>query len=406
MRTMIQGRGRTAAVLVLMGVTVFVAITFETLPVGLLGAIAGDLGTTDQGAGLLISVYALVVVVGAIPLSALVARYDARMVFFAVVAIFVVSTLLMAVSTTLPVALAARLLGGLGHAVLFTCVFRIALSVVPPDRTGTAAVVVSIGNATALSLGQPAATALGVATTWSVPFALISGIFVVLAVLTFVLVKSPTTRTGSQAALRDAWRPPLIRVAATITVLVLGQFVTYSYVEPLLRAAGVSEQGVSAALLGYGAACVVGLLLISPFSDRRPALAVKIVTGLVLLAFLALWLGRDNPATAIGAVILWGLTFGAVPVLVQVLSFRASPGNPDAAPAVVNTAFNIGITLGAVVGGQLLAVTAPGNLPLASAVLVVVVLATSSTPNWLPRDGRSKVAVEGMMSGEPEGSAR
>ncbi|MEU4689601.1 MFS transporter [Actinoplanes sp. NPDC023714] len=388
MSTVIEGRATRNrwAVLVLLGVTVFVAITFETLPIGLLGSIAGDLGTTDQGAGLLISVYAVVVVVGAIPLSALVARFDARRTLLVVLGIFAVSTLLMALAPALPVALVARLLGGLGHAVLFTCVYRVALSVLPPDRTGIAAGVVSAGNATALSLGQPAATALGVATVWSVPFALIAAIFTTLAVLTVVLVREPSPTTTAQATLRAAWRPPLIRVAATITVLVLGHFVTYSYVEPLLRAAGVSDQGVSAVLLGYGAACVVGLLVISPFSDRRPALAVKIVTALVLLAFLALWLGRTHAGLIVAAVILWGLSFGAVPVLVQVLSFRASAEAPDAAPPVVNTAFNIGITLGAVVGGQMLRFIEPGSLPLASAVLVVVVLAAILQPRWLPRD--------------------
>jgi hypothetical protein len=82
---------------------------------------------------------------------------------------------------------------------------------------------------------------------------------------------------------------------------------------------------------------VAGLLVISPFSDRRPALAVRI---------------------------------------------------------------------GAAVGGQLLAVTAPGNLPLASAALVAIVLGAVLTPRWLPRDGRSGRPVAGMMSEETEGSAR
>src|ERR1700712_2774220 len=119
------------------------------MPIGLLTDIAAQLHTDTAGGGLLVSAYALVVVLGSIPLSAAVARYDARAVLLAMLGVFAVSTALVATSCTLPIAVAARVLGGAAHAIIFTAVFRIALAVVAPQRRGRAAGTVAAGNAVA-----------------------------------------------------------------------------------------------------------------------------------------------------------------------------------------------------------------------------------------------------------------
>lgn len=374
----------------LLSTTFFAAITFETLPVGLLGAMARGLGASEGNSGLLVSAYSVVVVLGAIPLSAMAVRFDARRTLVTVLAVFAGSAALLACSPDLPVAVAARLVGGIAHALVFTGVWRIALAIVAPDRRGRAASVLGLGNAGAFAAGVPAGTALGVATAWWTPFVVVAGVFTALAVALAVVLpgdvaarsNGPTTR----AALRAARRPPLLRLGLTITLLVTGHFVTYTYVEPLLRGAGVAAHTVSLVLLLYGVTSILGLSLVAVVADRWPAAALRAVLGLLVAVVATLWLGHGSVALTIGAVVLWGLAFGSTPVLFQVLLLRAEPDVPEIGPSINNTTFNVGITLGSVAGGLVLTWTSIGGLGLVSAVILAVVLALTVRPGWLPAD--------------------
>ncbi|MFJ4268356.1 MFS transporter [Paenarthrobacter nicotinovorans] len=379
--------------LTLMGVVVFVAITYEVLPVGLLGSIGADLASNEQGAGLLVSTYSFVVVLGAIPLSALLAKQDARRTLLIVLAVFAFSAGLLGFASSLPMAMLARVVGGLAHALLFTAVYRIALAVVPSERKGLAAAAVSGGNAVALSLGVPAATALGGAMSWRTSFAVVSCLFGLLIVLSWVVIPSRTggagqgMRAGEVIAEMQRW--PLLRMGITITVLMVAHFTAYTYVEPLLREAGIVDESVSVVLFGYGVASVVGLMLVSRISDRRPTAALRVVIALLVITMLGIWVAHAAAIATAAIVIVWGLTFGALPVLLHVLALRASDHAPEIAPPVVNTTFNVGITLGAVVGGQVLVAGNAAATTLVSFALFLGMLSVAFIPRWLPRDRTS-----------------
>ncbi len=377
--------------LLLLGASVFVAVVYELLPIGLLTPIARDFGVDEQGAGLLVSTFSVVVVIGSIPLSAVTARFDARITLAVVLIIFFVSAGMMALTSSFALAIVARGLGGLAHAVLFTALYRIALSVVAPERRAIAATTVSAGNAMALALGVPLATALANLASWRLPFVVVSVVFALLAVASLVLLPKARTESGeamtTRLVLRAAVQPELLRVALTIVIVLLAHFLTYTYVEPLLRGAGVPEQGIVLVLFGYGVACIVGLLTVTRFTHAHPAAALRITLAFVLAVVIAIGLTRDSPWGITIAVIAWGVSFGALPVLLNVLAIRASLRLPAVAAPVSNTAFNIGITLGAVVGGQAIAVTGTGGLGFISAAVLLIVMVLAFVPRWLPRDG-------------------
>jgi predicted MFS family arabinose efflux permease len=95
---------RVRVILLALSTAIFVTISYESMPIGLLTDIAAQLHTDTAGGGLLVSSYALVVVIGSIPLSAAVARYDARTVLLAMLVVFALSSAMVAASTTLAVA--------------------------------------------------------------------------------------------------------------------------------------------------------------------------------------------------------------------------------------------------------------------------------------------------------------
>jgi len=219
------------------------------MPIGLLTEIAAQLHTDTAGGGLLVSSYALVVVIGSIPLSAAVARYDARAVLLAMLVVFALSSALVAASTTLALAVAARLLGGAAHAIIFTAVFRIALAIVARERRGRAAGTVAAGNAVALSLGLPAATALGAATSWRLPFGVAAVAFVLIAAVTALVVpvRLPATEPDPSATmiLAAVRRPSMLRVGITVVLTTGAHFATYTYIQPILVEIGLSAAQIT-----------------------------------------------------------------------------------------------------------------------------------------------------------------
>lgn len=355
-----------------MAAAVFAAITTEVLPVGLLPVIGRDLGTSVSNVGLLVSAYAVVVGLGSIPLTALVARWPRRGVLCVLLAIYALSNAVLAVADDYWIALAARLLGGLAHAAFFGAVFGAAVSLAPAGRAGRAIAFVGVGNVLALALGVPLGTALGTALGWRWVFAGAALLMAVLAVLTLQVLPSnqPAPTHAEQAPVLKAVRSrPILLVAALIAVLTFGHFTTFTYVNPLLRYAGVNAGGVSLVLLGYGLAGIVGLALSSHVVDRRPhtGLRCAIILSAMSLAGLAIW---PSVTPTVIWMVLWGLSFGALPTLIQAVALRAAPSAPDAAPAVVNSMFNVGIAGGALLGAREAAVAAPAVLAWTGAVLV------------------------------------
>lgn len=385
---------RGFVILGLLAVATLLVITTETLPVGLLPQIARGLHVSAGRVGLLVTVYGAVVVVGAVPLSALIARFPPRWSMTVVLAVFVASMLGTAASTTLGAAVAARLLGGVAHAVFTSCSFAMAVSVVPPVWRGRAVAITGAGNAVALALGVPAATTLGAQLGWRVPFQLAAAaLFAVLVAI--VVLHRPSATAGAPEAssarslLAAAKDPALVRVAVVIVLVMGAHFLTYTYVAPILIGAGVPEASVGLVLIGYGVAGAVGLLVAGRIADRRPR-GILIVTIAVTAAALALlWLLRGSAPGAIAATAVWGSAFGAAPVLWQLIAVRAAPASASVGPAVVNSAFNVGISLGALGGGSLLALVPASALALPSVALLAVALVLATRPRWLPADSRT-----------------
>lgn len=382
---------RSRLTLGLLAAATLVVMTTETLPVGLLAQMADGLKVGEGRLGLLVTVYGAVVVVGAVPLSILIARFPPRRSMLVVLAVFVVSIAVTAASGSLGTALVARLVGGAAHAVFYSCSFTMATSVVPERMRGRAVAIVGSGNALALALGVPAATAVGVWLGWRVPFAGAAGILVVvIAALTLAYRPVP----ASAAPLASSWRPlvrgirswPLARVGLTIVIVMGAHFLTYTYISPILTGAGVPSGLVSVALVAYGIAGVIGLVVAGRYSDTHPGQLLKATVALTLVALALIWLLRSSAPGAFAATAVWGLAFGAAPVLWQLMAVHAAPAAASIGPAVVNSAFNVGISLGALGGGALLAFAPPADLALPSLGLVAVALVLVTRRRWLPQD--------------------
>lgn len=376
-----QVTGGRRGPLVLLAACVFAAICTEMLPVGLLPEVGRGLAVSESSAGLLVSVYAVLVAVTSVPIAALAGRWPRRPVLGGLLATYALSNVLFAAAPDYAVALVARTIGGLAHAGFFAVAVAAAVSLVDAERSGRAVAVVMAGNGLALVFGVPLGTVLGTALGWR-------WAFVVLAVATAglsaaVLRVLPADRapraSDDTPVLTAARRPALLLMSAVITLLALGHFTLYTYVSPLLLHDGVGRAAVGAVLFGYGCGGLVGLALASLVVARHPELALAVdcvAMGVSLL--LAAVVGSTWAIVAV--VVVWGTAFGAFPTLTQTVTLRAARDAPDAATALVNATTNVGIAGGALLGSQLLAVVAVPHLGWVGAALAAVALAV-----YLPR---------------------
>jgi MFS transporter, DHA1 family, inner membrane transport protein len=373
-------RHRPVALLVLLAAATFAAVTTEMLPVGLLPSISQGLGVSESQVGLLVSGYAAVVAVGSVPMAALLERLPRRPVLALLLVTYAVSNAVFAASGSYGLALAARLVAGLAHAAFFGVVVSAAIALVPRDRAGRAVAVVMSGTTVALAVGVPAGTALGTAFGWRWVFAGAAVLLLLLAAAAArLLPDTPPVAPGRQTVLAALGQRRLLLIAGVIALLMLGHFTAYTYISPLLTHAGVTRNAVSAVLLGYGAAGLIGLTLAGSVADRHPQAALRLTIGLMAACLAALGLGHATAPTVVIAVI-WGMAYGALPTLTQSAALAAAPAAPAAGPAVVNAMFNVGISGGALIGARELAAGPVSTLAVTGAALVIGALALHAAP--------------------------
>lgn len=378
--------------LLVMATAVLVAITTESLPIGLLPEIGHDLHASDSQTGLLVSAYALVVAIGSVPMAALVARWPRRRVLGVLLLVFALSNVVMAAAPDYGVALLARLVGGVAHAGFFSAIFAAAIVVAPRERAGRAMAFVSGGIALGLCFGVPLGTALGSAVGWRWAFLACAIAMVLLAVLiTVALPNHPAPASGSGTPVLTAIRRrPLLLIAATTVILILGHNTTYTYINPILLHDGVRLGRVSLVLAGYGLAGVIGLVLAGVIADRSPRRGMFAAVGLIALCLLLLGLARQ-PATSVPVIVAWGVGYGSLPTLIQAVALRTVPDAPDSATSIVNSAFNVGISGGAFIGARELLIAQPPVLALTGCALVLLSLLPLAHPSL--SDARTQSAA-------------
>jgi predicted MFS family arabinose efflux permease len=364
-----------------LGAACFVYVTAETIPVGLLPQIADGLAVSEADVGLLLTSYAVVAALTTIPLTALTMRIPRHLLIAATVAIFAISQLIAAFAATFQILTLSRLICAAAHGVFWSTIAPVAARLVPPDRAGRATALVFLGNSLAIVLGVPLGTALGQWLGWRAALAVLAvgGAACVVALL-MVLPKLPAlpqdlaVRAGAQlkASVRIIRDGPVAAVCLVTVVLVIGHFAAYTYLAPLVRRDGGLEGfGLSALLLGYGAAGLAGNAIVGRFVDRRPGPLLVTLTALMALSLVVLVPVLGVVPTVLAALV-WGGTFTAIPAVLQAAILRVAPQARDAASAVYVVAFQIGIGGGALLGERFVSSERLPWLPGLAAVLTVV----------------------------------
>jgi MFS transporter, DHA1 family, inner membrane transport protein len=374
--------------LLVLGAATFTMVTAEMLPTAVLPQMSAGLGVAESSTGMLVSMWAAVVVVVSFPLVRLVAGRDRRAVIAVALAVLAASSVATAVAPAYGVAVGARLAGAAAVGLLWATANAHVADLVP-DRLLARSVAVVLGGATlGLVLGTPLASLVAGAAGWRAAFAGLAALTLVVAVLVRTVVARTAAAPAAEATVPDAGDPgpgtprapagpgPMIAVTAIVGVLLVGHYGAYTYVTRIVETpAAALPGGVSTLLLVFGLASALGVALAGRFGARTaPALAVAAAgTALALAGLVAV---DVHPALGVVVVVVWGVASGALPPLAQTLILRlGGPARRATAGALIPVVFNGGIAVGAAFASLVVARGGVGALAVPAAVLVAVTAA-------------------------------
>lgn len=329
----------------------------EFTPMGMLPLIADGLGVSIPAAGLLVSAYALGVLVGAPVMTLAFARVARRTLLIGLMGIFTVGNLLAAVSDSYSMLLAARIITSFNHGAFFGVGSVVAASVVAPERRASAVAAMFTGLTIATIGGVPLAAWLGEVLGWRATFWGIAAVgAVVMVALRLALPLMPVDNNDDmRAELRVVARPAVLLALALTVVGASAMFTVFTYIVPILQTETSAGTGfVTAMLVVYGVGLAIGNLIGGRFADRSVdgTLMASLLGVVVLLVAFAAGM-RWEPSAAL-LIFLWGIaSFALVPPL-QMRVMQEAHEAPNLASAMNIGAFNLGNAVGAALGGAVI----------------------------------------------------
>ena len=376
--------------------------TTEFVIVGLLPTVAADLGIGLPSAGLLVSLYALGVAIGAPVLTALTGKLPRKALLLGLMALFTLGNLLAWQAPGYASLVAARVLTGLAHGVFFSIGSTIATSLVPKDKAASAIAIMFTGLTVALVTGVPLGTFIGQHFGWRETFLAVSALGVVAFVGSWMFVPNDIHHTPP-ATLRQQARvlaePRLLLVYAKTAIGYGGSFIPFTFLAPILtEVSGFSAGAVGWVMLVYGVSVAAGNIWGGRLADRLgPIPALRIIFALLAAVLLLFTFTASHTWLALATVLLWGaVAFGNVPglqVYVVRQAERFAPQAVDVASGLNIAAFNLGIAGAAWAGGLIVTHLGLMHTPWIGALVVLVSLALTQWSGVL--DGRSGFPVRG-----------
>ncbi|MFD8976947.1 MFS transporter [Streptomyces sp. NPDC059593] len=332
--------------------------TTEFVIMGLLPEIAADYGVSIPAAGLLVTGYALGVVVGAPLLTVFGAKVSRKRMLMLLMGLFVLGNLLSALAPNLGVMLTGRVVASLAHGSFFGIGSVVAAELVAPEKKAGAIATMFTGLTVANIVGVPLGTFIGQALGWRTTFAIVAALGVVGLLGIAKLVPAMPRPEG--ARLRGelkAFNNPQVLLAMAMTVLGFGGvFAAITYIAPMMtHVAGYADGSVTWLLVLFGIGMFLGNLLGGRFADRAlmPMLYVAL-GGLAVVLALFTVTAHNKVLAAITILLVGALGFATVPPLQKRVLDQAH-GAPTLASAVNIGAFNLGNALAAWLGGLVIA---------------------------------------------------
>ena len=343
--------------LLALAIGAFAIGTTEFSPMGFLPQIAENLNISIPTAGMLITAYALGVMIGAPIMTLWFGHFPRRKALIILMAIFTLGNIFAAIAPNYWGLMGARIFTSLNHGAFFGIGSIVAISVVPKDKQASAVAMMFMGLTIANIGGVPLATWIGQNIGWRMSFVLIAilGIITMLSLWKALPEGELGQRPDVNAELKVLTRLPVVLALLTTVMSAGAMFTLYTYIAPSLHHithATLTVITFMLVLIGIGFS--IGNHLGGKFADLS---VTKTLVGFLIVLMVMMLLFPILAKTTIGAgiaLIIWGTAAFAVVPPLQMRVMSVAHEAPGLASSVNIGAFNLGNALGAAAGGAVL----------------------------------------------------
>ncbi|MGW8667405.1 Cmx/CmrA family chloramphenicol efflux MFS transporter [Streptomyces niveus] len=393
----------------ILGLSVFALGTSEFMLSGLLPPIADDMDVSIPQAGLLISAFAIGMVVGAPLLAAGTLRMPRRTTLIALISVFGLGQVAGALAPTYEVLFVSRVVSAFACAGFWAVGAAVAIAMVPKTSRARAMAVMIGGLSIANVLGVPAGAFLGTHLGWRSAFWAVGAASAIALVGVATLIPRIPLPERKPELRRELliYRDRQVWLAIAITALAAGGvFCAFSYLAPLLTdVAGLDEGWVPTVLALFGVGALIGTVIGGRVADAHlfGVLLSGVVASTVFLAALAL-LASSAAAVVVLSLLLGFSAFFTAPAL-NARMFNVAAAAPILAGATATSAFNLGNTGGPWLGGTVIdAGLGFASTAWAGAAMTVVAVGLVALAMRHQRAGRTRVIAKGPDSLEIQGA--
>ncbi|WP_112134347.1 MFS transporter [Glycomyces dulcitolivorans] len=378
--------------------------TTEFVVSGLLPEIGDEMGVSLPTAGLLISGYALGVVVGGPIATAAGTRLPRKNMLVILMLLFIAGNLIAAVAETYGLLMTGRIVAAVCHGAFFGVASVVAADLVDESKRSRAISMVFTGLTVANVVGSPLGTWVGQGYGWRATFWMITafGLVSLLGIL-FLVPKQPRPAESSLRRELAEFKRLQVWLAVAIAGLSIGAlFAGYSYVAPLMtEVAGYSSGSLTGLLVLFGVGLVIGNLLGGRFADRAQVPTLLVTTALLAVVLVAFtFTAHFQIAAAVTLMLLGGAGFATVPGFMTRAIDKAA-GAPTLASAIASSGANLGISIGAYAGGLTIGAGLGYTSPLwVGAVMAALAFAVTAWSGALDRQ-TDRIAPQAVPVGEP-----
>jgi MFS transporter, DHA1 family, chloramphenicol resistance protein len=338
----------------ILGLSIFAQGTSELMLAGLLTEISSDLGVSVPQAGLLISAFAVGMLIGAPILAVVTQRWSRRNALLAFLVVFVAAHVVAALTSDYRVLLGTRMIAAFVYAGFWAVAASTAVGLAGTAARGRAMGVVAGGLTVATVIGLPAGTFIGQHFGWRASFWAVAALSVLAMV--GVALRVPDERPGEVSAIRKELRAlasaPVLLLYGTIALSTAALLATFGYLGALLTETTRLPAGwVPLVLALYGLGSLGGIAVGGGTADTHPMRSLVVgIAGLSITSALLALAAHQAVAVAVLVFLLGAFGFGTNPTLNSRV-FALAPAASTLGAAGNVASFNVGITAGPWLGG-------------------------------------------------------
>lgn len=368
--------------LFILAISAFCIGTTEFIAVGLLPEISKAFHISIEMSGLSVSGYAIGVAIGAPILTILTNKFKRKTLLFLLMLVFTLGNFIVGISENFYIFMIARILTSFSHGVFFSVAGVIASDLVSEKRKASAISIVFSGLTIATITGVPLGTYIGETFNWRISFILITvlGLISLISILA-ILPKDKNYKASSismsQFKILKHKKSLLVYIATIFGYG--GTFVMYTYVSSIIQnEMKFKLSDISLIILFYGISLAIGNFVGGKLANKNTLKSLRnmfLIQGILLILFAVF---MPNKILGLAILLVLGVfAFMNVPGLqhyIIQISNKEFPSYSNLASALSISSFNVGIFLGALVGGLVVANLSLRLTPIFGAIFVLVAL--------------------------------